>query len=77
MIAIEEACIDLDTLNTAGRYTKSEYYPIEWCRIVSSCLPAVVPSSGICEDARPGDWWCRCCEVRCFGEPLIGECKNS
>jgi hypothetical protein len=77
LVAVEERRIDFDAFDFAGSDAKAEDDPVERLGIVAPGFPAVVPGSGVCEDARFADGRFGVVEVLGGGEPFVGEGEDA
>ena len=77
LIPIKKRRINLHTFYAPARYTKAEDDPVEGLRVVAPSLPAIVPGSGVGEDARFADRGCGRREVLGGCEPFVGEGQDA
>lgn len=77
LVAVEEGRVDFDALDFTGSDAEAEDYPVERLGVVSSCLPTIIPCSGIGEDAWFADWRFGVVEVLGGGEPFVGEGEDA
>ena len=77
LVAVEEGGVDFDALDFAGSDAEPEDYPVERLGVVSSCLPAIIPCSGVGEDAWLADGLFGVVEVLGGGEPFVGEGEDA
>jgi hypothetical protein len=77
LVAVEEGRVDFDAGDFAGSDAEAEDYPVEGLGVVASCFPAVIPGSGVGEDAWFADGWLGVVEVLCGGEPFVGEGEDA
>lgn len=52
LVPCEEGRVDLHSTHSARRNAEPYHHPVRFCRVVSPCLPSVIPCARVYKDAR-------------------------
>ena len=73
VVSVKEGSVNFNACDLAARDTEADDDEVKGRRVMSSCLPAIVPGTGMCEDAGFADRRSWGGEVGCCGEPFVAE----